>query len=231
MKRREFLTQTAWTLAAAGGAIATATGCRGRQYGHIVRDDQSDLVGSHTAGAAVFNPLVDEAVAKLLGRQQELIHPASHPSEFGLQPKNVFFAGLENKSAEELNDFRDQLTEQINSKINHASNFQPLSRRFIEAGLHEAQLRPDSLFIPDNMRLFTIALERQGAPVDYLLFATLTSGTTVRNASQQRDYLLSLELVNIHTGHAETESATIRKGYHKTPVHRAWHYNPFKRKA
>lgn len=230
MRRRQFLVQTGWTLAAASATLA-GTGCRGRQFGHIVKDDQSDLVGSHTAGAAVFNPLVDEAVAKLLGRQEQVIQPASHPSEMGLEPKTVFFVGLENKSAEELNDFRDQLIEQIAAKINHSPNFQPLSRRFIEAGLSEARMRPDALFIPDNLRLFTVVLEKQGTPVDYLLFATLTSGTTTRNSSEQRDYLLSLELANIHTGRAETESATIRKGYHKTPVHKAWHYNPFKRQG
>lgn len=230
MKRRQFLAHAGWTLAGTG-AITASTGCRGRQFGHIVKDDRSDLVGSHTAGAAVFNPLVDEAVAKLLGRQEQLIQQASHPSEIGLEPKTVFFVGLENKSAEELNDFRDQLVQQISAKINGSPNFQPLSRRFIEMGLSEARLRPDALFIPDNMRLFSIVLERQGAPIDYLMFATLTSGTTTRNSSEQRDYLLSLELVNIHTGRSELESATIRKGYHKTPAHGAWHYNPFKRQG
>lgn len=216
-------------LFAASGASLLTVGCRGRQFGHIVRDDQSDLVGSHTAGAAVFNPLVDEAVGKLLARQQDVIRPASHESEMGLVPKTVFFAGLENKSAEELLDFRDQLIDQIDAKVNQSPNLRPLSRRFVDAALLEARLRADSLFIPDNMRLFTAILERHGAPVDYLLFASLTSGTTARNKSEQRDYLLTLELVNVHTGHAEMESATIRKGYHKTPIHKAWHYNPFTR--
>ena len=42
-------------------------GCRGFQYGHLVRPEKQDLVGSHTAGSAVYKPLVEEAVAKLLG--------------------------------------------------------------------------------------------------------------------------------------------------------------------
>ena len=33
-----------------------------------------------------------------------------------------------------------------------------------------------------------------------------------------RDYLLTLELVNIQTGEPDKEHATIRKGYHKTRV-------------
>jgi hypothetical protein len=70
-------------------------------------------------------------------------------------------------------------------------------------------------------------LERQGQPVDYLLYATLTSGTTKRNNSTQRDYLLTLELVNVNTGVASKQSAEIRKGYHKSRVGSWWNYNPF----
>jgi hypothetical protein len=72
-------------------------------------------------------------------------------------------------------------------------------------------------------------LERDGAPVDYLLYAVLTSGTTVRNSSTQRSHTLTLELVNIHSGVSDKESAEVRKGYHKTAVGAAWQYNPFKR--
>ena len=52
------------------GALAlagVALGCRGYQYGHLIKNDQPDMVGSHSAGSEVFNPLIDETVAKLLG--------------------------------------------------------------------------------------------------------------------------------------------------------------------
>ena len=55
-----------------------------------------------------------------------------------------------------------------------------------------------------------------GQPFDYLLYAKLTSGTTNQNGDYQRDYLLTLELVNIHNGEFDKESARLRKGYHKT---------------
>ena len=79
------------------------------------------------------------------------------------------------------------------------------------------------------MRLFTAVLERNGAPLDYLLYAVLTSGTTKRNSSTQRDYDLTLELVNVHTGVTDKQSAEVRKGYHKTAAGKVWNYNPFKR--
>ena len=58
-------------------------------------------------------------------------------------------------------------------------------------------------------------MENQGQPFDYLLFAVLTSGTTQGNGQSQKDYMLTMELVDIKTGHFEKENATLRKGYHR----------------
>ena len=55
---------------------------------------------------------------------------------------------------------------------------------------------------------------RQGTPVDYLLYATITSGTTDLQQTSQRNYLCT-ELVNLENGDALKESAEIRKGYSK----------------
>ena len=223
MQRRKFL-------AALGGfGIAPFTiGCRGYQYGHIIKKDAPNLVGSHDAGAEVFDPLVDEAVAKLLGRQSTLtpecpIGPDGMPTK-----KSICFVGIENKSAEEIGDFKDQLYQQIDSKILESDSFQSISRRMVDAALLETRLRPDSLMIPSNLHLFTAVLQRQGAPFDYLLYAQLTSGTTERNNSKQRDYSLTLELTNIHTGVYDKQSAEIRKGYHKSAMGKIWNYNPLK---
>ena len=42
-------------------------GCGGKQIGHILKPGDQNLVGSHAAGAATFDPLVDDSVLKLLG--------------------------------------------------------------------------------------------------------------------------------------------------------------------
>jgi hypothetical protein len=60
--------------------------------------------------------------------------------------------------------------------------------------------------------------------MDYLLYATITSGTTSNNKDYQRDYRLTLELTNIHTGDYEKECATIRKGYHHTRLGKLKNY-------
>ena len=57
-------TAVLWIFLASGLGLA---GCRGYQYGHLIKDSKPDMVGSHSAGAEVYTPLVQESVAKLLG--------------------------------------------------------------------------------------------------------------------------------------------------------------------
>lgn len=223
MDRRDWL--TAFSLFACSSLV----GCKGYQYGHVIKPTAPNLVGSHEAGAEVFDPLVDEAVAKLLARQNIVTQDTQLGPDGTPLPKTICFVGIENKSAEDIGDFKDQLYQQIDTQILDSNIFRPISRRMVDAALHETRLRPDALMIPDNMRLFTAILERQGAPIDYLLYAVLTSGTTTRNNSTQRDYDLTLELVNVHTGVTDKQSAEVRKGYHKSAMGKVWNYNPFKR--
>ena len=224
-------------------ALLGAGGCAGRQYGHLLTQDDTDMVGSHQAGAAVWNPLVDESVAKLLGRcDAGVIHPAAYQDQLAgaalvpgelppptpsNEPAKVCFIALENKSAEELVDFKEQLYQRIDSQVNSSGNFRMVSRRMVDAALLETRMRPDALFMPNNRHLLAAALGRQGSAVDFLLYGTITSGTTERNNSTQRDYELTLEMVNIQSGDYVKETATIRKGYHKSRVGKWWNYGLF----
>lgn len=204
--------------------IALNAGCRGYQYGHLIRNDQADIVGSHTAGGEVYRPLVEESVARLLGScQLTPVESEQVPGEMG--PCKICFVGVENKSAEELGDFKDQIYQMIDARINQEGTFEAVSRRMVDAALVETRLRPDALLVPGNMQLFSSVLQRQGQPIDYLLYATLTSGTTERNSTTQRDYLLTLEMVDTRTGAYRKEQAEIRKGYHKSPLGRLTNYS------
>ncbi len=206
MDRRRFFSVIGTSCA----GFASLMGCRGQQTGEVMKDNKKDLVGSHAAGAETYKPLVDEALGKLLARQNAGLQPVSAPAP---APKRICFVGLENKSSEELGDFKEQLVEVIDTRINTSQVFTQISRRFTEAGLREARMRPDELFLPANQRKFLAIMESQGAPFDYLLFASVTSGTTRSNDTTQKDYLLTLELVNIQTGTPDKESASLRKGY------------------
>ncbi|QDV22794.1 penicillin-binding protein activator LpoB [Aureliella helgolandensis] len=209
------------------GLFAAAGGCRGYQYGHLLRDGQADMVGSHSAGGEVYKPLVEESVARLLGACEVTPASATYTPEGIPLARRVCFVGVENKSSEELGDFKDQIYQLIDTQINRAGSFEAISRRMVDAALDETRLRPDSLLVASNMRIFTAVLERDGQPVDYLLYATLTSGTTDRNKSSQRDYLLTLELVDTRSGSYLKEQAEISKGYHRSPLGKLANYSIF----
>lgn len=218
MQRRRLL---AWGLTWGAGGLLL--GCRNYQYAHVLSDNQKDLVGSHSAGAETYNHLIDESVAKLLARHEIGALPTS--GENAASNPAICFVGVENKSAEELGDWKDLIYQQIDQHISASQHFRLISPRYVNAALRESRLRPDALFLPQNMRTFAAQMETQGQPFDYLLYATLNSGTTNKNASYQRDYILTLEMVEIQSGSYDKESATLRKGYHKSPLGKLWHYN------
>ena len=221
MDRRRFLGGMGQL--AALGWMANSLGCRGRQVAHVLNETDRDMVGSHTAGAETWEPLIAESVSRLLGRQMTDIKTVAHDGT----PcrKRICFVGLENKSIEELGDFGEQIYEKIDTSINESEVFEVINRRFVEAGLRECRLRPDDLFVPNKRREFTAAMERQEQPFDYLLFAKITSGTTrSNNKDYQRDYILTLEMVDMASGHADKDHAELRKGYHKSRLGKLKHY-------
>jgi hypothetical protein len=218
MLRRNFL---------AGGTIAALSwiwpGCRGTQYARVIKPGDKEMVGSHQAGQETFRPLVDEAVTGLVARHvpQPHVQPAGY--EVLPPPKmRVCFVGVENKTAEEIGDFKEQIYECIDQRLSQSGTCSSISRRYVEAGLRELRLRPDQLFVPDNLHMFIGLMAQQGQPFDYLLFAKLTSGTTRQNHDYQRDYELTLELVDIRSGEQDKQSAMLSKGYHHSWTSRAF---------
>ena len=103
--------------------VIFAGGCRGYQYGHLVRNDSADMVGSHAAGSEVYKPLIEESVGKLLGACQVATASASFGPDGMPLPCRVCFVGVENKSSEELGDFKEQIYELIDTEVNRAAQF------------------------------------------------------------------------------------------------------------
>jgi Peptidoglycan-synthase activator LpoB len=211
--------------------LALAAGCRSNQYARVIRPGDKEMIGSHQAGQETFRPLTEEAVAKLLARHcpaPAQIQTVSAGIEQLPPPKaTVCFVGVENKTAEEIGDFKELLFESIEAKISESGQFTTINRRYVEAGLQQLRLRPDQLFIPGAQAQFAGVMQTQGQPFEYLMFAKLTSGTTRQNKDYQRDYLLTLELVDIRNGQQDKQSAEISKGYHHSWTSRAMSNLPF----
>lgn len=224
MDRRQFLGDVVTGMVGMG--LLAQLGCRGRQTAQVLLPGEKSMVGSHTAGAETYKPLVEEAVGRLLGRHSTPVEQASFTGPPG--PMRICFVGVENKSIEEMGDFKEQIYQLIDTRISQAGVYQPISRRFVDAGLQETRLRPDQLMVPQNMRVFVEAMEQMGQPFDYLLYATLTSGTTRSNKDYQRDYLLTLEMLDVRTGTYDKESAQLSKGYNVSPMAKVRNFTPFK---
>ena len=203
--------------------IGLLSGCRSTQYARIIQPGESEMIGSHQAGQETYEALIDEAVCKLLARHESLPQvPIQGDFEALPAPEmRICFVGVENKTAEEIGDFKEQIYEQIDARLLESNTFAPISRRYVDAGLRSTRIRPDELFVPDAMRTFVQVMEQQGQPFDYLLFAKLTSGTTRENHDYQRDYVLTLELVDIRSGLQDKQAATLSKAYHHSWISRA----------
>jgi hypothetical protein len=201
-------------LAALG--LGVVAGCRSTQTAEVRDPSKTDMVASHQAGAETFKPLVEQAVGTLLMRnsQPTVIQTGTAPSLAPPTPKRICFVAVENKSAEEIGDFKEQLYQIIDTHIVQSNVFIPVSKRFVDAGLTQTRLRPDALMVPQNMALFAAAMSQQGQPFDWLLYATITSGTTRDNKEMQRDYLLTLEMISVDCGAYDKQSATISKSYY-----------------
>ena len=197
---------------------AAFIGCKGTQA-RLMHNNELDKVGSNRAGAEVYNPMVRSAAGKLLAKAamepiQQVGYNAGPHSP--MPKRKVCFIGLENASMEELGDFKEHIKTAILEEISSSEQFEIVSDRAVTAGLRNLSLRTDDLFIPENMRMFTSIMGQGGTPVDYLLFGKITSGTTEDNRDMQRDYKLTLDLVNTQTFVPITVSTPMRKEYNNS---------------
>jgi hypothetical protein len=192
-------------------------GCIGTQA-RLMHTNEINKVGSNRAGAEVYNPMVRDATGKLLAKAaMEPIRQVGYNTAPAFQGKRkVCFVSLENASMEELGDFKEHIKTAILEEISSSEQFEIVSDRAVTAGLRALSLRPDDLFLQENMRMFTSAMGRDGTPVDYLLFAKITSGTTEDNRDMQRDYKLTLDLINTQSFVPLTVSTPMRKEYNNS---------------
>ena len=211
LNRRSFLLRS--LVLFGGGLVLGSPGCRNTQKGRVMSGNESTKVGSHQAGAEVFRPIVCQTTDKLLAKASS--QPMSASLSYDGRPvRRVCFIEFENKTNEEIGDFKEQLEEIIDTKISESTSFTTVSPRAVKGVLRSTGLRPDELFLPSNMAKFSAAMQQEGEPFEYLFFAKLTSGTTIDNIDKQKDYMLTLEMVNVNMPDDRIkESTMISKEY------------------
>ena len=175
---------------------------------NVMSDADPDYVGINQAGAETYDRLIAGAVDKLLSLHSARIG--------GVGNLKVAVLGVENESGEELGDWHEQIYELIDTSINRSGRYGAISKRYVDAALRESRLRYEELFLPRGQRAFAAALERQGAPIDAFLFPKLTRGSTPAGSGiTQRNYMLTLELVDIRSGNVDKVSERLRKEYRR----------------
>ena len=171
---------------------------------------------SIAADSAVLNsPIVDPVTGMPIG-------PVVTTAPLALGPANVCFVGIDYQGEEEPLSFKGPLYQRIESQIEYADSFRVISRSFVDATLNETRLRADTLSLPSNRVRFATAMGAHGNPIDYLLFATVTNVAADPNSRSQHDYLLTLEMVNVHTGRSAKQTTKLQKEHSKMGVGSWW---------
>lgn len=180
--------------------------CSSGPRGRVMSNSDEDYVGNRAAGGETFSRLIEGAVQKVLSLRSAALGQGSGKLK-------VAVLGVENESGEELGDWHAQIYELIDTSINRSERYASISRRYIDAGLRELRFTRDDLFVPAKQRDFARVLE-QSTPVDCFMFPKLTRGSTHAGGGvTQRNYLLTLELVDLKTGRTDKVGEQIRKEY------------------
>jgi len=187
-------------------ALSVAFACAGKPKGRVKSGDEGDLVGSKTAGAETYNVLIADATEKLLNAEA-----ARFPEG---DVRKIAFVGIENRGAEELGDIRDSTNQIIETVIFQAKRYDLIAQRYVTHGLQVCGMRAEDLFLRDGRAQFVSILREQGQDPDYLLWAVYTTLSTTGEKERQRDYLLTMELVDARSGRLmQKETARVRKAY------------------
>jgi hypothetical protein len=190
-----------------GAALMLVAGCSSPQA-RVKNADEPQLVGADRAGSETYDRLVRDTTRQLLET-----HSGAKSRE---TPMVVAFVGVESKGAEELRDFREAMFETIDTELINSARYTNVSRRFVDAALRETNQPVDRLFLADGRDAFMSVLQREGVAPEYLLFAKVTTQSTTGVDERERDYQLTLEMVDALSGVVEAKKTSrVSKNYQR----------------
>lgn len=177
--------------------------------GRIRDPNEESLVDAQRAGVVVQRKIIDAALKDLSTRYRE-----KQVESEKFNKLRIFFAGVDNKTSEELGSMRHQMNGIINDRINAAGDFLVISYdRFVKPALDELGIRRDAFAIPDNRRSFAILMEQEGNPVDAVLYADLTQASSRAGNFKQSDYVLFFEILSLKDGTSLRAQGEVSKEY------------------
>ena len=196
----------AWMAAFAAVVALLVTGCGGPQ-GRIKGEDEGSLVGAKKAGAATYNQLIEQTTQKLLDEHKARAKERT-------SKMLICFIDVENRSAEELGENKEAIYELIDTVIIESGTYANVSRRYVDAALRETGLRADEIFLAKGRSKFMAVLGREGVVPEYLLWGKTTTLSTGGSEINEREYMLTMEMVDAKTGMVDAKkTARVRKEY------------------
>jgi hypothetical protein len=187
-KTRSLLTVLAPLGLALVGGLSS---CKG-QEAYIKTDQDRDVIDAKRGGIQSYDIAVKTAVGELLLEHSSRIHAVD---------LWVAFVGIENKSSEELGEFREAIYENIDTALVNSRNYRNVSKRYVDTALREiGNPRVEDMFLPKTRTAFVKAIGELGAVPNYLLFAKVTTKTSEDSKLKERVYQLTLEMVDAQSG-------------------------------
>lgn len=188
-------------------AAFLAAGCSGPSA-RVKDESEGDLVDVRKGGTETYLALVNKGVRELIeANRKDLMKSAEKPL--------VAFVGVENKSSEELGEFRASMNSEIETVLVNSELLGMISMRAVDAARRESNIRTiDDLTTARSRQAFLSVLNRDGAVAQFLLYGEVTSMTSSGNSAKERTYELTLQLMDSSTGMiASQKKVKLRKEY------------------
>jgi len=194
-----------WTAVAA--LALAAAGCVGPSA-RVKGDEEGTLVDVKRGGTETYKALIRKGVEDLLEEHRILLSGAA-------EKPLVAFVGVENRSSEELGEFRAAMNNEVTTSLVNSRYYTMLSMRAVDAAKRESGIRSiDDLATARSREGFMSVLNRDGKPPQYLLAGEVTTMTSRGSYEKERTYQLTLQMWDSSSGVIQTQKLVeVRKAY------------------
>jgi hypothetical protein len=190
-------------------AASLAAGCQGPSA-RVKSGDEGTVVDVRRGGTETYEQLIHDGVTELLDTvKAQLVNSSTKPL--------IAFVGVENRSSEELGEFRASMNNEIETAIMNHGIFVMISRRAVDAAKRGSNVRDAAdLTTAGPREAFMAVLNKDGHPPQYLLFGEVSTMTSSGNKASERTYELTLQLMDSSNGVIQAQKLVkVRKEYTK----------------
>lgn len=197
------------TILVALAAAFLAAGCTGPSA-RVKSGDEGDLVDTTKGGTETYKELIRKGTSELLSEHRLTLGNAA-------ERVMVAFVGVENRSSEELGEFRASMNNEIETVLVNSRLYAMISMNAIDAAKRQSNLRNISdLTTGEPRAAFLSVLNKDGQAPQYILFGEVTSMTSRGNDASERTYQLKLQMMDSSNGIIQSQKMVeMRKEYTK----------------